>query len=161
MNASGGVPQFWNLLQGVGTCMLVTFDGGVLRARPMRPLADAARGEVQFLTSRKSHKIQEISQDCAVNLSFVDARAGQYVSISGSANSTQDRAAIRRVWDGDADLWFADGPDSDDVMLIRVVPSRAEVWERETNTLKAYWEKNKALGSTEQPNLGTDRKLDL
>lgn len=133
---------FWELLGGIPVCMLVTRDGPTLRARPMAPNIDTDGGEIRFVTQRSSHKADEIADLGEVNLSFIAGGNGgreHYVSVSGTASLTQDRALIREIWSPHDDTWFPEGPDGPDVAAIRVRPTAAEYWDATGGGRRYAW----------------------
>lgn len=48
------------------------------------------------------------------------------MSISGLADLVQDRELIHQMWEPSWKAWFPDGPDEDDLVLVRVRPLYAE-----------------------------------
>uniref|UniRef100_UPI0037DA4679 pyridoxamine 5'-phosphate oxidase family protein n=1 Tax=Tardiphaga sp. TaxID=1926292 RepID=UPI0037DA4679 len=82
----------WELMKKIGFAMLVTQDGSKLRARPMSAYVDREADAVYFLSDARQHKDDEIRQNPNVNLSFADAGDQKYVSVSGTASVSNDRA---------------------------------------------------------------------
>jgi general stress protein 26 len=77
--------RVWQLMKKIGFAMLVTHDGGKLRARPMSAFLEQENNAIFFLTDARRHKDEEIAQNPAINLSFADAGSQKYVSIAGTA----------------------------------------------------------------------------
>ncbi|MBA3466281.1 MAG: pyridoxamine 5'-phosphate oxidase family protein [Gemmatimonadaceae bacterium] len=48
--------------------------------------------------------------------------------MTGSATIVRDPAKKRALWIEELERWFKDGPDSEDVVLIKVTPSRVAYW---------------------------------
>lgn len=154
------VEKLWSLIEDIGVCMLTTRDGGILRSRPM--VADVNKGthEFRFITSLSSHKTDELAANPDVNIAFSDPDDDEYVSVSGQASLTQDRALIEELWNPYAEAWFKGGKDDPDIGVIRVVASKAEYWEG-SNTLKQSWSLLKAVVGDSKPDLGENRKVSL
>jgi general stress protein 26 len=55
-----------------------------------------------------SHKEDEIHQDSHVNISFVEPTGGDWISIAGTASSTNDREAVKKVYNASVKAWFGD-----------------------------------------------------
>jgi hypothetical protein len=53
-------------------------------------------------------KVAEISAEPRVNLSYYKDRTKEWVSISGEARVSRDRAKIRELWEPDWKFWFPD-----------------------------------------------------
>ena len=89
------VDRAWELMKKIGFAMLVTRDGDKLRARPMSAYLERENNAVYFLTDARRHKDEEIARNSGINLSFADASDQKYVSITGTAIVSNDRAKIK------------------------------------------------------------------
>lgn len=95
-----------------------------------RPMAVQRRGfgeEIWFATSSHSQKIEDIRNDehCAVSF-YKGDHGSTYVSMSGRADVETDRVKIHEMWDPTWKAWFPEGPDSEDLVLVRFRPEHAE-----------------------------------
>jgi general stress protein 26 len=153
--------RLWRLVEDIGTGMLVTEDEGLLRARPMTVTVRKELTELHMLTRRSSHKAVELEQDSRAALAFSDREKGEYVSLSGAARISQDRDEIRALWGPYADAWFTEGPEGQDVAMVRFRALRAEYWDTSTSVLKQAWQIVLTAGSDDTPDLGTQQKLRL
>src|SRR6476469_9155898 len=86
------VDRAWELMKKIGFAMLVTRDGDKLRARPLSAYLERENNAVYFLTDARRHKDEEIARNSGINLSFADASDQKYVSITGTAIVSNDRA---------------------------------------------------------------------
>lgn len=116
------------LIQPMDTvAMLTSHDAdGALVSRPMAPLEMDALGALWFFTHRRSAKIEQLK---ALNLCFVDAERGTYVSMSGHGDIVGDREHVKRLWSPLARPWFPHGPDSEELTLLKFTPHSAEYWD--------------------------------
>ena len=91
--------RVWQLMKKIGFAMLVTHDGGKLRARPMSAYLEQDNNAIFFLTDARRHKDEEIAGNPSINLSFADASSQKYVSIAGTATvwAVRDAAAAMTV----------------------------------------------------------------
>lgn len=153
--------KLWRLVEHIRTGMLVTEDEGLLRGRPMTVTVRPELNELHMLTRRSSHKALELDRDGRAAMLFEDRDEGEYVSISGAARISQDREEIRALWGPYADAWFDEGPEGDDVAMVRFRGIRAEYWKTSTSMLKQAWEIALAARSDETPDLGEQQKLRL
>ncbi|MBV9063498.1 MAG: pyridoxamine 5'-phosphate oxidase family protein, partial [Alphaproteobacteria bacterium] len=62
----------WKLMEKIGTCMLVTWDGGRNRARPMSVTASQDEHAIYMLADQKQEKIEELERFPLVMLTFAD-----------------------------------------------------------------------------------------
>ncbi len=116
------------LIQPMDTvAMLMSHDAdGALVGRPMAPLEMDSHGAMWFYTHRKSAKIEQLK---ALNLSFIDAERGTYVSMSGHGEVVDDREHIKRLWSPLARPWFPHGADSEELTLLKFTPTSADYWD--------------------------------
>ncbi|MDB4985449.1 MAG: ral stress protein 26 [Myxococcaceae bacterium] len=120
--------NFLELLKKFDTAMLVTQTGagGAPHARPMAVADTSEDGSVWFITGADSPKIDEIRADHEVVAAFSEGR--RYLSVSGRAEISRDRARIAQVWKESFEVWFH-GKDDPNIVLLRLDPSEAEYWD--------------------------------
>jgi general stress protein 26 len=120
--------EFLGVLQHFEHAMLVTQRGGQLRSRPMEIVDRTAQGHVWFLTSIDSAKLAELTEHAHVNVAM--QQDSRFLSISGTTRVTGDAAKIDEVWKAEHAVWFEQGRDDPELVLIEVVPLYAEYWDR-------------------------------
>ncbi|MBD5785489.1 pyridoxamine 5'-phosphate oxidase family protein [Cellulosimicrobium terreum] len=122
------VAKVRELIEDEQIAMLTTVatDGGLV-SRPMGVQAVDFDGDLWFFAAGDSHKVAEIAQDSAANAAF--SGKSSWVSLSGRATLVHDPDKIRELWNPVADAWFPDGPDTPDVVLIRLHAESAEYWD--------------------------------
>lgn len=158
--AEDATAKFWDMIDDFDTCMVITRDGGKLRARPMAPRVSTDRREILFLTDRDSHKVEEIERDAEVACTF--SKHGQYVSLSGTARLSGDRGLVNEIWDAEAEAWMPQGKEDPSVVVLVVMPDQAELWDVKASKVTQAWEFAKALaGEKSRPDVGENRKVQL
>ena len=106
---TGTLDELWKLVDGIETAMLTTRRAdGHLVSRPMATQKRASGADFWFATVRTSPKVREISADPRVNLSYYRDRTREWVSVSGDARISEDRAKVRELWAPDWKAWFED-----------------------------------------------------
>jgi general stress protein 26 len=126
--AESSKDRFNHLLEGVDTAMLVSFtSSGDVHARPMAVARVEDTGAVWFCTGAETGKVVEIQQNPSVGLTFQDGR--RFLSVSGTARLVQDRALIREMWKEPWRVWFPDGPETADLVLVQVEVRDGEYWD--------------------------------
>ena len=118
----------WDLMKKIGFAMLVTRDGDKLRARPMSAYLERENNAIYFLTDVRRHKDDEIARNPNVNLSFADASDQNYVSVSGIAAVSNDRAKIKQLFTTTAKAWWDSAEDSN-IRVLKFTPEDAEFWD--------------------------------
>ena len=115
------------LIEPIPVAMLGNIDAdGALVSRPMAVLEVDAAGAVWFFVDLRSSRVEFLR---VVNLSFVDAARGTYVSLSGRGEIRSDRSHVERLWTPLAKPWFPEGPASTNLALLKFVPHTAEYWD--------------------------------
>jgi len=127
------------------TAMLITESrGGLVRARPIHIAQHRARAELWFLGRASDAKNDEILHDCRAAVTMQGS--GRYVSLSGRARLSTDREKILKAWGPSQLLWFPEGIDDPELILIEFCPERGELWNRRgLNRLEYIWRAGKAL----------------
>lgn len=113
------------LIKDVRTVMLTSAVPGHLHSRPMTPLHLDAQGTIWMFTSRDAFE----GVPGNVNLAFADHDHGSYVSVEGAAQLVDDRQRIHDLWTAAAKPWFPEGPDSPDLVLLRVDVHEVAYWD--------------------------------
>ncbi|MFC3693696.1 pyridoxamine 5'-phosphate oxidase family protein [Chenggangzhangella methanolivorans] len=159
MSSTSDIDRLHDLVEEIAVCMLTSKSGASLRARPMHAKLDRATGEISFLTDVRHHKDEEIAADPEVCLAFASPKGQDYVSISGRARVSNDRAAIKARFNEMAKVWFPGGPEDANVRLLVVDPHAGEFWDGKSNPVAVAFEIAKARLSEERPDLGENRKV--
>jgi general stress protein 26 len=127
-----GISVLKDLLSGERTCMMTEASAhGELASKPMTLLKLEDDGVLWFMTS-----VNDIDQsDWSVNVAFSNEGDNNFVSIQGLAQADQDRDKIHELWSMACKPWFPEGPDSPDIALIKVIPTRIEYWDGPSNVI--------------------------
>jgi general stress protein 26 len=122
------IDRVWDLAKKTDICMFVTWDGNRQQARPLSSRVERDEHAIYFLVSAEGHKIEQIEHFPIVDLAYADTGAMKFVSISGTAAVTNDRAKIKDLWSAFDKAWWDDENDPD-IRLITVTPETAELWD--------------------------------
>ncbi len=121
-------------MRHIDLCMLTTkkADGG-LESRPMSNNKDVDYdGDSYFFTTADSSAAQEIAADPQVNITFTQLpsliSAGFYLSVSGKAELSDDKAQFEQHWVKDVEAWFKEGVDTPGLRLIKVKAKVLKYW---------------------------------
>lgn len=100
---------------------------GTLTSRPMALQETEFDGDLWFFATRDSRKVSHVTADPQVNVGV--GSADTWVSLTGSARVVQDDAKKRELWNKGVEAWFPNGPEADDIVLIKVDGESAEYWD--------------------------------
>ena len=151
------VDRAWELMQKIGFAMLVTRDGDKLRGRPMSAYLERDENAIYFLTDARRHKDEEIAQNPSVNLSFADAGSLKYVSVTGSAEVSNDRTKIKQLFSTPAKAWW-NSADDPNIRVLKITPDDAEFWDS-PGAMISYVKMATAAISGKRPDIGDNRKV--
>lgn len=151
--------HFISLIKGFNVAMLVSRGlTGNLVARPMAIAGfDASDDSLYFFSSIDTEKVQEISDDPHVVLTFSDT--WKMASLSGEAGITKNDRKIQQFWKDKYKVWFAEGLDDPSLCLIRVEPVEGEYWDYSgTEAIKYLYKTAKALVTGTTQEFSTDKQ---
>ena len=149
----------WELMQKIGFAMLVTRDDDKLRARPMSAHLERENNAIYFLTDARRHKDDEIARNPGINLSFADASAQKYVSLTGTAVVSNDRAKIKELFSTPAKAWW-DSAEDPNIRVLKITPDDAEYWDS-PGTVVSYVKMAAAAVTGTRPDIGENRKVSM
>ena len=131
---------------------------GRLVSTPMATQDFEDPGTTWFLTERSSDKVRAIEADPRVNVSY-SSKAG-WVSLTGTARVSDDRAKLRELWDASAGAFMSGGPDDPGNVLLRIDGDTAEYWESPGKVAVAV-QMAKGLLTDDEPDLGDNDTVRL
>lgn len=135
-NPSDDVKKVADLIRNIEVAMLTTIrPDGSIHSRPMMTQEADFTGELWFFARRSSSKIQDIAHDQDVNLAYADPGKQQYVSLYGKAQVVENADRARELWSDKYQVWFPEGPEDPDLVLLKVRAISAEYWDAPGGTV--------------------------
>jgi general stress protein 26 len=159
MVESANADRVWELMDKIGFCMLATLDGEWIRSRPMSAYVCREEHGIYFLTDVESAKDEDIAARPQVNLAFADTSGQTYVSLTGEAVVSNDRAKIRELFSTPAKAWWNDAEDPS-IRVLKITPHDAQYWDS-PGTVRSYIKMAAAVVSDARPDLGDNQKVDM
>lgn len=114
------------------TMMTTVAEDGSLYSRPMATQklnVDEFTGRLWFFSKKNSPKNHSIENDQHVNLAYAEPDKQRYVSVSGRATISEDKAKMKELWNPFLKVWFPEGIDDPEISLIAVDVESAEIWD--------------------------------
>jgi general stress protein 26 len=160
--------ELYALIDGIEIAMFTTRRvDGQLVSRPMATQERVSGTDLWFVTDTSSHKLAELEQDPHVNLAYYNNKSREWVSVSGTAQITQDRNLIKELYKPDWKAWFDDeggakdgGPDDPRLALILVEAQSVEYMVTTKPRPVVLFEVAKGILGGATPNVGEQRHLD-
>jgi general stress protein 26 len=139
---------------------------GHLESRAMATQKRAAGADLWFVTKEDTAKLRDIGGDPHVNLAYYKDRTREWVSVSGIATPTRDRAKIHELYASDWKMWFAEEGDprhgtKDDprMVLIGVNVHAAVFLEMDKPQPVVLFELVKGFVTGEEPDIGEMHRI--
>ncbi len=140
-------------------CMFTSAGSQGLVSHPMTVVKVEDNGELWFFSSVDSTPVDDISGEPEVNLTFT-AR-DQWLSVRGSAAVITSESKARELWNAAADAFHPEGPESKNLVLIRVRPDGAQYWEAPGGAISIISNWVKARISGEKIDAGESHTVEL
>jgi general stress protein 26 len=126
---SADIKKVAMLMKKLDLCLMTTRSTDGMRARPMSNNGEVEfDGDVWFFSNEDTRKIEEIERDPEVHLGYADTENFVFVSMTGEATIVKDKEKKRALWMKELERWFENGPESDDIVLIKVTPHTVAYW---------------------------------
>jgi general stress protein 26 len=104
--------DLYEKIEDLETAMMTTRRAdGHLVSRAMANQKHAPGADLWFVTSDETCKVDEIESEPYVNLAYYKDRTREWISVSGIAKISRDRATIAKLYAPDWKAWFAKGDD--------------------------------------------------
>jgi len=161
------IEAFYELADDIKIAMLTTKrPDGHLRSRAMANQKRAAGADLWFVTAAGSEKLDDIAHDPHVNLAYFKASSMEWISVSGMATISTDRATVAELYASDWKMWFPDEGDprhgtADDprMVLIGVTIHAAEFLEVNKPRAVVLYELAKGWLTGTEPKIGQMHSL--
>ena len=160
--------DLYDLIEGIEVAMMTTRrPDGHLVSRPMQTQKREHGSDLWFVTNKESDKLDELQHDPHVNLAFYRDRNMEWVSVSGIARISDDRAKIKELYEPDWRAWFGDeggerdgGPDDPRLRLIFVEAHTAVYLKQNQPMPVTLFEVAKGIVTGQPPKTGDLRYMD-
>ncbi|GAB2688521.1 pyridoxamine 5'-phosphate oxidase family protein [Mucilaginibacter koreensis] len=148
-------------INGIRSGMLTTFttEKG-FQSRPMGTAEVDVDGNIWFFTNEYSSKVEEISHENKVSLTYSDKETSFWLSIKGVASLVDDRQRMHDLWNPFIEAYFPAGIDDPKLILLKIDPMEAEYWEGTSSKIALVFQMIKSA-VTGKPSTGTHEVVDL
>jgi general stress protein 26 len=159
--------ELYELIDDMEIALLTTRRAdGMLVTRPMDTQDHGPLADLWFVTDIHTHKIDEIEADPHVSVGYYNSKSHEWVSVSGTATISQDRARIKELYKSDWKMWFEDegagrdgGPDDPRLALILVDAHTVTYMKSDHSKPMVLFELAKGMVTGKQPDIGRAEHL--
>ena len=162
------IDKLHEMIRDIGIAMMTTRrEDGHLVSRAMATQEKRAPGaDLWFMTRSDGHKLDELEDDPHVNLAYYKDRTREWISVSGVARLTTDRAAIAALWGKDWKAWLPEEgdprhgtPEDPRIVLIGVDVHSAVFFEADKPQPVVLFEMVKGWMTGKEPDLGKMHRI--
>ncbi len=133
------VKKFKKLVEEITVCMFITGNNNEHdHTRPMYTIEVEENGTLWFFTDLRSIKVEEVTTDRKVHLTYAHPGKDSYLDTWGMANVITDKQQIKDKWKPMLKAWFPNGPDDPSVALLQVRPTECYYWDSETGKMVEF-----------------------
>ncbi len=125
------VERIREVIKKTASCFFCTAvsTGGSDATRPMSVQRVDDDGTLWFLSANDSHKNQELDRDPSVRLFFQGSEHAAFMTLTGTAHITTDKATIHDLWEPILKVWFTEGEDDPRITAIGFKPEGGYYWD--------------------------------
>jgi general stress protein 26 len=157
----------YDMIDDLETAMMTTRrPDGHLVSRAMANQKHAPGADLWFVTRNDTHKLDELEDDPHVNLAYYKDRTREWISVSGIATLSQDKATIAKLFSADWKAWFTNEgdprhgtPDDPRLVLIGVEVHSAVFLEVDKPQPVVLYEMVKGWIQGKEPDIGKMHKI--
>jgi general stress protein 26 len=161
--------KLYELIDELEIAMLTTRrPDGHLESRAMATQKRSEGADLWFVSAEETGKVRDVEADPHVNLAYYRDRTREWISVSGLATVSRDRAKIRELYAPDWKIWFADEGDprhgtADDprLVLVGVEVHAATFLEVDKPKPVVLFELAKGLLTRDAPELGELHRVEI
>ncbi len=151
-----------DLIKDIRIAMLTTAgEDGRVYSRPMATQETRFQGELWFLTREDSGKVAEIRQNAHVNVAYTDTKNSIFISLSGKAEVSRDKAKIAELWNPMYKAWFPKGQDDPEISVLRILVEDAEYWDAPSSAIVRNYQILKAAILKDGSHVGEHGHVEL
>src|SRR5579875_1532401 len=95
-------------------------------------------GKYWFLSSKDSHKIDDLTHDPFVHLLSQGSAHSDSLNIYGIASVSEDKEKIKELWEPILKTWFTEGVDDPRITVVKVEPTEGYYWDNKHGQAVAF-----------------------
>ncbi len=156
--------KLWHLIKEMKFGMFThRHADGQLHAHPLttqnRSLDET--GMLYFFVSRTSEVGQRVQADGNVCIAYGDPGKDTWVSISGTASVSEDKALKERLFNPMVKAWFPGGVEDPNLELVQVKIDHAEYWDVNESKMTQLLKMATAAVTGNPPQMGEHREVKI
>lgn len=159
--------ELYELIEDMEIALMTTRrPDGALVTRPMATQEHNCHADLWFVTNIETDKVDELRSDPNVSVGYYNNSTREWVSVSGTAVLSQDRARIHALYEPDWKAYFGDeggnrdgGPDDPRLALIFVDAHSVVYMKSRFSRPRALFELARGMVTGKTAELGRQEQL--
>lgn len=152
----------WDKIKSSKIAMLTSISRETeLHSRPMMTAQNGFDGRLYFFSRLSSEKIDEISHNPSVLVTYSQPKDMTFISVYGEAYISRNPAKIREHWMPALEAYFTKGVNDPDLCLIEIQVNEAEYWDSDQSQMTRIFEMVKSSVTGQRPDLGNHEILKM
>jgi len=128
--------KFWDALADDRTMMLGLHAADEGHTRPMTALLDNSRpGSMWFFTVKDNAMLGQLTEGHRAVATFTAKDHDLFATLHGQLLIESDAGMIDRLWNSHVAAWYEGGRSDPNIVLLRLDPEQAEIWENASSLL--------------------------
>jgi len=140
LQSEEALKKLQKLVEEIRVCMFITNNESEHEhTRPMSVVDVETDGTLWFYTDIRSIKVDEVTTDRKVHLTFAHPGKESYLDVRGTSSVSTDRALMKEKWSPVVKAYFPNGVDDPNLALLKVQPLEVYYWEAETGKMVQFF----------------------
>lgn len=131
--------KFKKLVEDIRVCMFITATNSDEHTRPMSTIKVEDDGTLWFFTDVRSIKVDEVTRERDVHLTYAHPGKESYLDVWGKANVVTDRQQIKEKWSPVVKAWFPKGDEDPNLALLKIKPADVYYWDAESGKMVQFF----------------------
>jgi len=139
LHGNDAVKKIKDLIKTAKSCFFCTSSSASMSdgVRPMSVQEVDDQGNCWFLSASDSYKNQQLQLDPSTRLYFQGSAHSGFLSLSGTAEVSTDKAKIKELWEPIVKTWFTEGEDDPRITVIKFIPRDGYYWDNKHGDIVA------------------------
>jgi general stress protein 26 len=154
--------KFKGLVEEIKICMFITNHTDEHdHTRPMATIEVEEEGTLWFFTDIRSIKVEEVTSDNKVHLTYAHPGKESYLDVWGTASVVTDKQQIKEKWSPIVKAWFPEGEDDPNLALLKIQPNECYYWDAETGKMVQFLKMAASIVTGKRLADGKEGKLEI
>lgn len=130
-------------------------------AVPMSRQEVDEQGNIWLLFSSESDTYHNLQADSSITIIYSDVKDYNFLTVSGKAEISRDKARIEKYWNKMIEAWFEKGKEDPRIRVLKINTTDAYYWDNKTNNIVTFLKVAASAVTGEKLDIGRQGSLSL